>query len=155
MWSVKARSCSVPCASHCACSARCSLAVARMLTSMPLLCHSFCCSYGPRASSKLSTPFSERGQFLVDVKFAPFAGSQRRARRGAQVDADERRLQTQLTEALTVSIHLEAFPKAVLEAFVTILQDDGSQWTSCTALQGALCQCLPSASHATVSFAAL
>jgi exosome complex component MTR3 len=86
-------------------------------------------SYGPRASSKLSTPFSERGQFLVDVKFAPFAGAHRRARRGATIDADERRLQTQLTEALTVSIHLEAFPKAVLEAFVTVLQDDGSQYT--------------------------
>ena len=63
----------------------------------------------------------------MDVKFAPFAGAHRRARRGAAVDADERRLQTQLTEALTVSIHLEAFPKAVLEAFVTVLQDDGSQ----------------------------
>ena len=88
------------------------------------------CSYGPRASSKLTTPFSERGQFLVDFKFAPFAGAQRRARRGAQAADDEKRLQTSLAEAVSVSIHLEAFPKAVLEAFVVVLQEDGGSQSS-------------------------
>jgi ribonuclease PH len=87
-------------------------------------------SYGPRASSKLTTPFSERGQFLVDFKFAPFAGAQRRARRGAQAADDEKRLQTSLAEAVSVSIHLEAFPKAVLEAFVVVLQEDGGRQNS-------------------------
>ena len=84
-----------------------------------------CAIYGPRASAKLSTPFSERGAFVCDVKFAPFAGGARRARRGAQATDEEKRLQLLVTEAVTVSIHLEAFPKAVLEAFVVILQEDG------------------------------
>jgi len=90
-----------------------------------------CSIYGPRASSKLSTPYSERGFFAVDVKYAPFAQTNRRARRGAASDADERRLQTQLSEALSVSIHLESFPKAVLEAFVVVLQDDGAVFSAC------------------------
>jgi exosome complex component MTR3 len=95
-------------------------------------------SYGPRASSKLlssATPFSgERGHFAVDAKYAPFASSgARRARRGAQLEADERALQTQLAECLSVSIHLESFPKAVLEAFVIVLQDEGSVFASAVA----------------------
>jgi exosome complex component MTR3 len=102
------------------------------------LCLFFSLSYGPRASSKLlssSTPFSgERGHFAVDAKYAPFACSgARRARRGAQLEADERALQTALSECLSVSIHLESFPKAVLEAFVIVLQDEGSVFASAVA----------------------
>ena len=92
-------------------------------------------SYGPRASKKYSTPFSERGQFLVDFKFAPFAQSTRRAKRtgsaaagagaGNGYELEEKEIQQQLTEAIAVSIHLEAFPKAVLEAYVQVLQDEG------------------------------
>ena len=85
-------------------------------------------SYGPRASSKLSsTPFSERrGAFLCDVRFAPFSSSgARRARRGNQATEDEKSLSLLLEQSLTVSIHLESFPKAVLEAYVTVLQEDG------------------------------
>lgn len=86
-------------------------------------------SYGPRASSKVSsTPFSERrGAFLCDVRFAPFAGSGgRRTRRGAQASEEEKNLSLRLVEALTVCIHLESFPKAVLEAFVVVLQEEGA-----------------------------
>ena len=86
-------------------------------------------SYGPRASKKYSTPFSERGQFLVDFKYAPFAQTTRRSKRmgagGNVYELEEKEMQQQLTEALAVSIHLEAFPKAVLEAYVQVLQDEG------------------------------
>jgi exosome complex component MTR3 len=95
-----------------------------------------CCScvspsYGPRASKKYSTPFSERGQFLVDFKYAPFSQATRRSKRagagaaGSAYELEEKEMQQQLTEALAVSIHLEAFPKAVLEAYVQVLQDEG------------------------------
>lgn len=61
------------------------------------------------------------------MRFAPFAGAGgRRSRRGAQASEEEKTLSLLLVEALTVSIHLESFPKAVLEAFVCVLQEDGA-----------------------------
>lgn len=44
---------------------------------------------------------------------------------GNAYELEEKEVQQQLTEALAVSIHLEAFPKAVLEAYVQVLQDEG------------------------------
>lgn len=94
------------------------------------VCSSFISSYGPRASKKYSTPFSERGQFIVDFKYAPFAQEHRRSKRGGrnndQYELEEKELTQQITECISVSIHLESFPKAVLEAYVQVLQDEGS-----------------------------
>jgi exosome complex component MTR3 len=113
-------------------------------------CVSRCCtcsaplSYGPRASKKFSTPFSERGQFVVDFKYAPFAQAARRASHGGnssatkraavlRLESEEKSITQQLHEAVSVSIHLEAFPKTVLEAYVLVLQDGGGVLSSAVA----------------------
>jgi len=76
--------------------------------------------YGPRQSKKAE--FTEQGKLWCDFKFAPFAQLQRR-KRGQ--DPDERANALQLSEALSVSIQLNKFPKAVLEAYVLVLEEDG------------------------------
>jgi hypothetical protein len=65
-------------------------------------------------------PFRNKGKLSCDVTFAPFARRHRNVRRGQ--DATERQLSASLHAALEVSIVLERFPKALLEAHIVILE---------------------------------
>jgi len=76
--------------------------------------------YGPRQSKRLE--YSDKGRLWCDFKFAPFALEQRR-RRG--LDPEDRHHASVLVEALEASIQLDKFPKAVLEAYVVVLENEG------------------------------
>lgn len=91
--------------------------------------------YGPRVNARSAALLSSRGSFVVDVRYAPFSGSARKAPTsrggGGQPDAKERELANTVREAISGSIQLEAYPKAEIQAFVQILQDEGSVAASC------------------------
>jgi len=76
-----------------------------------------CGVYGPKQAKK---GFSDRGRLWCDFKFASFADELRAEKRG-QTD-EERELSLVLTEAVSVSVILEKFPKAVIEAYVLVLE---------------------------------
>jgi len=76
-----------------------------------------CGVYGPKQAKK---GFSDRGRLWCDFKYASFAEEARPEKRG-QSD-EERELSLALTEAVSVSVILEKFPKAVIEAYVLVLE---------------------------------
>jgi exosome complex component MTR3 len=90
-----------------------------------------CAVYGPRQQRRQGAGAgmgagggapSERGRFSCELRFAPFAQAQRRAR---GVQTDERELSQQLAEALEVALLLNKFPRASVDAFITVLEDAG------------------------------
>lgn len=83
--------------------------------------------HGPRENAHASGETIASGAFDVRVSIAPFAS---RARRGAAVGVlgdEERRLEGALRAALTPSVMLERFPKAVVEVHVLFLEIDGGE----------------------------
>jgi ribonuclease PH len=83
--------------------------------------------HGPRENTHASGETVSSGAFDVRVSIAPFAS---RARRGAAAGAlgdEERRLEGALRAALTPSVLLERFPKAVVEVHVLFLEIDGGE----------------------------
>ena len=79
-----------------------------------------CAVYGPRWSKRME--YSETGQFVCDLKYAPTAQHQRRKRQ--QTD-DEKTASHTLTRTLTPAIRLAQYPKSSIEAYVLVLEDDG------------------------------
>lgn len=77
-----------------------------------------CGVYGPKQSKK---GFSDRGSLWCDFKYSPFAFSKERRKQRGQAD-DERANSLLLSEALSVSVMLEKFPKSVIEVFVQVLE---------------------------------
>jgi len=78
--------------------------------------------YGPREVAH-RRDFSMAGQLTASLKFAPFACLNRR---GQQADQEEEELGLVLGEALASTVCLHRYPKAAIEVFVTVLEDDGS-----------------------------
>ncbi|RUS24603.1 ribosomal protein S5 domain 2-type protein [Jimgerdemannia flammicorona] len=98
----------------------CSSAFPRLITPPPR------CSYGPRQNKKQT--FSNMGLLNCEFKFASFSCSKRR---GNQRDSQEKEYSQILSEALAPAVRLELFPKAMIDVFVTVLENDGT--ASCLA----------------------
>ncbi|TFY72675.1 hypothetical protein EVG20_g320 [Dentipellis fragilis] len=81
-----------------------------------------CAVYGPRQSK--STTFSEKGRLNVEVKFAPFSCSSRRA---PLRDAEDRSLAVHIQQSLAQSVRLELLPKSVIDIFITVIESDGNE----------------------------
>lgn len=81
-----------------------------------------CAVYGPREVIR-KEEFSMKGQLTCEFKFATFSCQQRRQ---YQQDAEEKDFSVQLLEALEPAVCLHKFPKAQVNIFVTVLQNDGS-----------------------------
>ncbi|XP_064597592.1 exosome complex component MTR3-like [Liolophura sinensis] len=81
-----------------------------------------CAVYGPREVIK-KEDFSMKGQLTCDFKFATFSC---RYRRQHQQDNEEKDLSVLLLEALEPAVCLHKFPKAQLNIYLTVLENDGS-----------------------------
>lgn len=80
-----------------------------------------CAVYGPREVVK-KEEFSMKGQLTCEFKFATFSC---RVRRQHQQDNEERDYSSQLQDALEPAVCLHKFPKAQVNVYVTVLQNDG------------------------------
>lgn len=81
-----------------------------------------CAVYGPRAVIK-KEEFSMKGQLTCEFKFTTFSCKHRRQH---QQDSEEKDYSVQLLEALEPAVLLHKFPKAQVNIYVTVLQNDGS-----------------------------
>ncbi|KAI9502994.1 3'-5'-exoribonuclease [Coemansia spiralis] len=79
-----------------------------------------CAVYGPRQGRK-SNP--RMGSFDCDFQYAPFSCSWKR--RPHIKGADEKEIALILEQAMAPAIRLEAYPKACIDAFVTVIESDG------------------------------
>ncbi|KAI0725135.1 mRNA transport regulator 3 [Fomitopsis betulina] len=79
-----------------------------------------CAVYGPRQSK--TTVYNENGRLNVEVKFAPFSCTRRRA---PIRDAEDRSLAVQIQQALLPAVRLELLPKSTIDIFLTIIENDG------------------------------
>lgn len=79
--------------------------------------------YGPRQGDRRAG-YSEQGRINCDVKLATFATRQR-GKLGQS--AEERELSATMQAALEPVVLLQAFPKAVLDVYCTILEAGGSE----------------------------
>lgn len=79
--------------------------------------------YGPRPTERREE-FSGRGHLSVDVKMASFAT---RIRGRIQQTPEEQQLSAKTATALVAAVRREAFPKAVVDVYVTVLEADGSE----------------------------
>eukprot|EP00698_Gefionella_okellyi_P012183 TRINITY_DN325_c0_g1_i1.p1 TRINITY_DN325_c0_g1~~TRINITY_DN325_c0_g1_i1.p1 ORF type:complete len:277 (-),score=30.37 TRINITY_DN325_c0_g1_i1:83-913(-) len=80
-----------------------------------------CAVYGPRQARKQQ--FHADGRLTCDYKVATFASS---ARGQHLHSSEEKELSGLMEEALTVAVRLEKYPKASIDVFALVLQDDGS-----------------------------
>ncbi|VDI56956.1 exosome complex component MTR3 [Mytilus galloprovincialis] len=81
-----------------------------------------CSVYGPREVVR-KEEFSMKGQLTCEFKYATFSCSYRRQH---QQDSEEKDFSVQLLEALEPAVCLHKFPKAQVNIFVEVLQNDGS-----------------------------
>ncbi|XP_060590214.1 exosome complex component MTR3-like [Ruditapes philippinarum] len=81
-----------------------------------------CAVYGPRAVIR-KEEFSMKGQLSCEFKFTTFSCARRRQ---YQQDTEEKDYSVQLLEALEPAVLLHKFPKAQVNIYVTVLQNDGS-----------------------------
>lgn len=81
-----------------------------------------CSVYGPRAVIKREE-FSMKGQLTCEFKSAPFSCVYRRSH---QQDSEGKDYSVQLLEALEPAVLLHKFPKAQVNIYITLLQNDGS-----------------------------
>ncbi|KZT09447.1 mRNA transport regulator 3 [Laetiporus sulphureus 93-53] len=79
-----------------------------------------CAVYGPRQSK--TTVYSENGRLNVEVKFAPFSCTRRRA---PMRDAEDRSVAMQIQQAILPSVRLELLPKSTIDIFITVIENDG------------------------------
>lgn len=81
-----------------------------------------CAFYGPR-ETKFRDEFSLLGQITCELKFATFSS----AKRGQhQQSTAEKEAGMIVKEALAPAVQLDKFPKAKIEVFIIVLEDDGS-----------------------------
>ncbi|XP_058953050.2 exosome complex component MTR3 [Pocillopora verrucosa] len=81
-----------------------------------------CAVYGPRESQR-QQEFSERGKLTCEFKFAPFSCWQRRQH---MQDSEEKELSSFIVQALQPAVCLEKFPKAQVDIYITVLENDGN-----------------------------
>uniref|UniRef100_UPI00358F9A6C exosome complex component MTR3 n=1 Tax=Myxine glutinosa TaxID=7769 RepID=UPI00358F9A6C len=82
-----------------------------------------CAVYGPREVPRRED-FSFNGRLVFDVHFAPFSRPKRLP--PAHGAPEERELSSAITKALEPAVCLQHFPKAQVDVFASVLQDDGS-----------------------------
>ena len=80
-----------------------------------------CAVYGPRDYIRRQQ-YSNTGRLSCEVNFAPFS---RQSRVKPQADA-EKELRNRLVEAIQCAVCLDSFPKAQVDIYVTVLEDNGS-----------------------------
>lgn len=79
--------------------------------------------------------FRSRATLSCDVRYAPFATHTRKERIGNQPTDAERAAANTLEQALTPVVHLDRFPKSVIEVYVLVLEADGGE--VCAAINAA------------------
>ncbi|KAL0946861.1 hypothetical protein HGRIS_013028 [Hohenbuehelia grisea] len=79
-----------------------------------------CAVYGPRQGK--NTAYSENGRLNVEVKFAPYSCTRRRA---PMRDAEDRSVAVAIHQAIVSSVRLELLPKSTLDVFLTVIESDG------------------------------
>ncbi|KAI8324781.1 ribosomal protein S5 domain 2-like protein [Martensiomyces pterosporus] len=82
-----------------------------------------CAIYGPRQGRKSNT---RMGVFDCDFKYAPFSCSWKKTHIKSP---DEKEIALILEQAVAPAIRLEAYPKASIDAFVTVIESDGKAAT--------------------------
>ncbi|KAJ2489958.1 3'-5'-exoribonuclease [Coemansia sp. RSA 1836] len=87
-----------------------------------------CAVYGPRQGRKSN---ARMGSFDCDFKYAPFSCSWKRSHIKT---SDEREIALMLEQAVAPAIRLEAYPKASIDAFVTVIESDGKAATIAAAI---------------------
>ncbi|KAJ2710690.1 3'-5'-exoribonuclease [Coemansia spiralis] len=88
-----------------------------------------CAVYGPRQGRRSN---ARAGSFDCDFRYAPFACSWKR--RSHIKGADEKEISLMLEHAVAPAIRLEAYPKACIDAFVTVIESDGKAATIAAAI---------------------
>ncbi|XP_078383804.1 exosome complex component MTR3-like isoform X2 [Oculina patagonica] len=81
-----------------------------------------CAVYGPRESQR-QQEFSEKGKLTCEFKFAPFSCWQRRQH---MQDSEEKEFSSFVVQALQPAVCLEKFPKAQVDIYITVLENDGN-----------------------------
>ncbi|XP_078712345.1 exosome complex component MTR3 [Lampetra fluviatilis] len=81
-----------------------------------------CAVHGPREVLRRED-FSMRGRLYCDFRVAPFAGARRCEARPP--GGDEREAALAVVQALEAAVRLHRYPKAQIDVFVTVLEDDG------------------------------
>jgi len=81
-----------------------------------------CAVYGPRESPR-QQEFSQKGKLTCELKFAPFSCWQRRQH---IQDSEEKEFSSFVVQALEPAVCLEKFPKAQVDIYITVLENDGS-----------------------------
>ncbi|KAJ1805666.1 3'-5'-exoribonuclease, partial [Coemansia sp. RSA 2599] len=87
-----------------------------------------CAIYGPRQGRK-SNP--RMGIFDCDFKYAPFSCSWKRSHLKT---SDEKEIGLMLEQAISPAIRLDVYPKASIDAFVTVIESDGKAATISAAI---------------------
>ncbi|KAJ2778175.1 3'-5'-exoribonuclease [Coemansia javaensis] len=88
-----------------------------------------CAVYGPRQGRRSN---ARMGVFDCEFRYAPFACSWKR--RSHVRGADEKEISLMLEHAVAPAIRLEAYPKACIDAFVTVIESDGKAATIAAAI---------------------
>ncbi|GAB6028428.1 Exosome complex component MTR3 [Chamberlinius hualienensis] len=81
-----------------------------------------CSVYGPREITKKKEGFSIKGKIHCEFKYAPFSCV---IRRQFQQDQEEKELSQVMNQALEPVICSHTFPKARVDVFIQVLQNDG------------------------------
>ncbi|KAJ1851667.1 3'-5'-exoribonuclease [Coemansia sp. RSA 2703] len=87
-----------------------------------------CAIYGPRQGRKANP---RMGIFNCDFKYAPFSCSWKRSHLKT---SDEKEIALMLEQAVSPAIRLEVYPKANVDAFVTVIESDGKAATISAAI---------------------
>lgn len=82
------------------------------------------CRFGPRQNTKGGATFSSDGQLRCDVKFTTFAS---RTRRKFGQDPEAKDITTAVHGALQGSVLLDAFPKAIVDVQILIVEGQGGE----------------------------
>jgi exosome complex component MTR3 len=82
--------------------------------------------FGPRQNKRMA--FSPSGQLTCEFKFSTFACEQRR---GHIRDNEEKDISQLILAALVPAIKLENYPKSLIDIYITVLENGGTQ--SCLA----------------------
>lgn len=82
-----------------------------------------CGVYGPREAGSKGL-YSESGRLVVDFKYAPFSLPLWREQRQTAQERDTCRI---IEQALSPSVMLDKFPKAVVDIYINVLEADGGE----------------------------
>ena len=81
-----------------------------------------CSIYGPRESLR-KQEFRMKGKLTCEISYAPFSCKKRRS---PVRDSEEKDLSNIIKQALEPAIILEKFPKAQIDIYIMVLENDGN-----------------------------